>query len=346
MDLDDCFTDEEDPFGMPYESSHTEVLVNQITRRAIWTPGGNTTYSIEVFFTAHDAKNYSMMVVSGTITLRYVPVDDSPRYLGKLVDARLKYGEEWNVTLEDQFFDEDTAALKFSVNNAAVKITELDKTRHIATWKPRKGDTNQTNVIFTAYDGTTRTASAPIKLSYDAPPEPQTVSQIINVMQSIPWFVYVLLPVGIFGGIMAYYSYRRVKYGHYEIEQLFLIYNDGRLLAHRQKRDRPQVSNDILTGMLTALKGFIQESLQDQNKGQLDEMKYGNLKIALEHGKTVYLAAFISGYVTDKLKSEMKDVVGKVEAAYEPVLRSWDGMMASVEGSGALLDELIGKPGR
>ena len=50
--------------------------------------------------------------------------------------------------------------------------------------------------------------------------------------------------------------------------------------------------------------------------------------------------------MTDKLKAEMKDVVGKVETAYEPVLRSWDGMMASVEGSGALLDELIGKPGR
>jgi hypothetical protein len=148
------------------------------------------------------------------------------------------------------------------------------------------------------------------------------------------------------GGIAGYYAYRRVKYGHYEIEQLFLIYNDGRLIAHRQKKDTPQVSNDILTGMLTALKGFIRESLQDQNKGQLDEMKYGNLKIALEHGRTVYLAAFISGYVTDKLKAEMKDVVGKVETGYEPVLRSWDGMMATVEGTGAFLDELIGKTGR
>ena len=57
-----------------------------------------------------------------------------------------------------------------------------------------------------------------------------------------------------------------------------------------------QVSNDILTAMLTALKGFIRESIQDQNKGELDQMQYGDLKIALEHGRTVYLAAFISGY--------------------------------------------------
>ena len=69
------------------------------------------------------------------------------------------------------------------------------------------------------------------------------------------------------------------------------------------------------------------------------------LKIALEHGSTVYLAAFISGYVTDKLKAEMKEVVGKVEAGYEPVLRSWDGMMAAVEGTGAILEGLMGAQG-
>jgi hypothetical protein len=124
-----------------------------------------------------------------------------------------------------------------------------------------------------------------------------------------------------------------------------LIYNDGRLIAHRQKKDAPQVSNEILTAMLTALKGFIRESLQDQSKGQLDQMQYGDLKIALEHGRTVYLAAFISGYVTDKLKAEMKDIVQKVEAGYEPVLRSWDGMLASVEGAGALLEGLMGRQG-
>jgi hypothetical protein len=200
-------------------------------------------------------------------------------------------------------------------------------------------------VVFTAYDGQTYVRSSPIILAFDAPADNTELSPIIRIVQNIPWYIYVLLPVGVIGGMAAFYSYRRVKYGKYDIEQLFLVYNDGRLLAHRQKGDTTQVSNDILTGMLTALKGFIRESLQDQNKGELDEMKYGDLKIAMEHGKTVYLAAFISGYVTDKLKAEMKDTVQKVEARFEPVLRSWDGMMATVEGTGAFLDELIGKSG-
>jgi hypothetical protein len=275
-------------------------------------------------------------------------VDDPPRYIGRLQDARLKYGEEWNITLEEYFTDDDSPTLKFSVNNPAVKIVELDKTRHCAVWKPGKTDMNLTSVVFTAYDGTTPTRSAPVNLTFDAPVQGggENPSPLTRIIQAIPWYIYALLPIGIIGGVAAYYGYRRVKYGKYEIEQLFLIYNDGRLLAHRQKRDTAQVSNDILTGMLTALKGFIRESLQDQNKGELDEMKYGDLKIAIEHGKTVYLAAFISGYVTDKLKADMNEVLKRVEASYEPVLRSWDGMMVSVEGSGAFLDELIGKPER
>ena len=97
--------------------------------------------------------------------------------------------------------------------------------------------------------------------------------------------------------------------------------------------------------MLTALKGFIKESLRDQSQGELDEMKYGNLKIALEQGQNVYLAAFISGYVTDRLKADMKTALRMVEKDFEPVLKSWDGMMPSVEGAGKYLDELINTPG-
>jgi hypothetical protein len=60
----------------------------------------------------------------------------------------------------------------------------------------------------------------------------------------------------------------------------------------------------------------------------------------------VYLAAFISGYITDRLKADMKNVLEKVEMVYEPILRSWDGMMASVEGIGPYLDELMGRAGQ
>lgn len=42
------------------------------------------------------------------------------------------------------------------------------------------------------------------------------------------------------------------------------------------------------------------------------------------------------------LLGRQQEVLDRVETGYEPVLRSWDGMMVSVEGSGAFLDELLG----
>jgi hypothetical protein len=199
--------------------------------------------------------------------------------------------------------------------------------------------------MFTAYDGTSKINSPPINLNFDKPVETKEKTTLTILIERIPWWVYILLPVGITGGIAAFYSYRKVRYGKYEIEQLFLVYNDGRLIAHRMKADTAQWSNEILTGMLTALRGFVKESLVDQSQGDMDEMKYGNLKIAIEQGKDVYLAAFITGYVTEKLKADMRNVLERVEAGYGPVLRTWDGMMAPVEGMGTFLGELIGKPG-
>lgn len=70
-------------------------------------------------------------------------------------------------------------------------------------------------------------------------------------------------------------------------------------------------------------------------------MKYGDMKIAIEHGKNVYLAAFITGYVTDKLKAAMRGVLERVEAKYGVVLKSWDGTSFYLEDIGAFQDELI-----
>jgi len=161
------------------------------------------------------------------------------------------------------------------------------------------------------------------------------------VMQNIPWYIYILLPAGIVGGIMAYYSYRKVKYGKYEVEQVFLINKDGRLLAHRSRKALSGGGEDIISGMLTALQGFIKEFLRDEKRGELEEMKYGDLKIVIERGKRVYLAVFISGYVTDELKGLMKGILDKVDAEMGALLASWDGTVKVLDGLKVHLDGLI-----
>jgi hypothetical protein len=339
-DLNKYFKDEEDSAGLIYTSNCFEIDVNPITHVAKWKPPSSYNYSIQVQFTAHDAQNYSMTCISDNITLSYYLVDHPPKVRGTIPPGFVRPGETWNLPLDSFFFDEDSPNLTFLTSCPdLINIIEFNSTAHVALWKTNQSSTKLQNVTFTVVDGSNQCATSnPFDIMI-FPTEPDIY------IPPFPWYLLLLLPIGIISGIMAIQSYRKIKYGRYEIEQLFLIYNDGRLLAHRQKKDTAQVSNDILTGMLTALKGFIKESLRDQSQGELDEMKYGNLKIALEQGQNVYLAAFISGYVTDRLKAEMNAALQLVERDFEPVLRSWDGMMLSVEGAGKYLDELINTRG-
>ena len=339
--LDNHFRDEEDAAGLVYEASDPNISINRLTHEARWSPSGNSVFTIDVIFTAHEAANYSMTVSSNPITLRYQPVNDPPVYLGKLQNVRLKLGEEWNITLEDQFRDDDSGFLRFSVNYSDVKIVEMDKNRHLAIWKPDKYSQNITGLIITAYDGQTYVRSAPMNLTFDKPASPDNKPSIVRLVQSIPWYFYPLIPTGIIGGALAFYAYRRVKYGKYVVEQVFLINKDGRLLAHKARKPLEGGGEDIISGMLTALQGFIKEFLRDEKQGELEEMKYGDLKIVIERGQRVYLAVFLSGYVTEELKTDLKLIIQKVDTDMGGVLDSWDGTVKMLDGLKVYLEKLI-----
>ena len=136
-------------------------------------------------------------------------IDDPPVYLGKLGNTYIPYGQEWNITLEDYFTDDDTPTLRFFSSNAAVKIIEADKNRHYALWKPYKSDSNLTGVVFTAYDGTNKVNSAPINMYFDKPAEGGgELPPLTRFIQSIPWYMYALLPITTIGGIAGYYGGR------------------------------------------------------------------------------------------------------------------------------------------
>jgi hypothetical protein len=342
VNLQNYFWDEEDTAGLRYETNNPEVIVNNIRHIAYWTSSGNYGHSIEVDFTAHDALNYSMAVSSNTITLTYQPVNDPPVFFGKISNTRLKLGEEWNITLEDYFRDEDTESVRYSSNNPNVKILEISKTKHCAVWKPNQYSSDLVGLVLTAYDGKTYTRSDTITLTFDAPVNVEDQAPVTNIIQRIPWYVYVLMPLFLIAGVAAFYTYRRVKYGKYDIEQIFLVYKDGRMLAHRSKKKIAAGGEAVISGMLTALQGFIKESLQDDKRGELDEMKYGDLTIAIERGEKVYLAVFLSGYVTEKLRAMMNDTLQSVDDKYGSILESWDGTVQKLKGVETHLDGLMG----
>ncbi|MEM2899953.1 MAG: hypothetical protein QXT63_04105 [Thermoplasmata archaeon] len=114
------------------------------------------------------------------------------------------------------------------------------------------------------------------------------------------------------------------------MNDVFLIHRDGRLICHNTRRLKPDVDNDILTGMFTAVTNFVRDTFKEETKGELNELKYGDLNIFLEYGKHVYLAVVLQGLPPDDLRENMREIIGIIERRFSPVLEEWDGTMTDI----------------
>ena len=118
------------------------------------------------------------------------------------------------------------------------------------------------------------------------------------------------------------------------IEDLFLIYRDGRLIQHASKRlTASEDSSEIMASMLTAVQTFIQDALSRGQLAVLGSMEYSGKKILLEADRNLILAIVISGPEPDGLRSELVQTLRDIEAEYAPLLPGWDGDLVALAGT-------------
>ena len=117
----------------------------------------------------------------------------------------------------------------------------------------------------------------------------------------------------------------------YKIEELYLIYSDGRLVTHISDVES-NVDTDIMSGMLTAMNDFVKDSFT--SKEDLGSMDYGQNKVLLQRGKNYYMAAVVYGKVDRFIKGKLANILRKIATA-SPHLDNWDGdtsQNAPIEG--------------
>jgi len=162
----------------------------------------------------------------------------------------------------------------------------------------------------------------------------------------------IMLAVGIIllfvGGILLYQSKNQIiddniqlieskPIAKYKIEQLYLIYQDGRLLEYIGTGET-QTDTDIMSGMLTAINDFVQDSFQ--SKGDLGAIDYGDNKVVLQRGKNCYLAAVVYGEVDKYLRSKLANIVRTFEGQNNK-LNTWNGDEEQIIGAKQSLEPLI-----
>jgi hypothetical protein len=115
------------------------------------------------------------------------------------------------------------------------------------------------------------------------------------------------------------------------IDEIFLMYRDGRLIRHYTRRLKPSIDQDILSSMLVAVQDFVKDSFArttgEEHTGVMDEMKFGQYNIVIGRGKYIMIATLVLGEGADRLKSQISKAVADIEKKHDAVLKDWSGVI-------------------
>jgi hypothetical protein len=128
----------------------------------------------------------------------------------------------------------------------------------------------------------------------------------------------------------------------FKIQELFLIYDDGRLISHSTLHGSRMVDSEIVSSMLTAIGDFIKDSFRADDKGSLENLKYGNINLYVQRREPLYLAGVISGTAPDDFGALMKEYLDELWGEYGYVIgRNWNGDTSSLSEIRGDLTEFI-----
>ena len=123
----------------------------------------------------------------------------------------------------------------------------------------------------------------------------------------------------------------------YKLEELYLIYSDGRLVSHVSDVENA-IDSDIMSGMLTAINDFVQDSFSSEE--DLGSIDYGQNKIVLQRGANYYLAAVVYGETDNYFKGKLANIIRALSIQF-PHLKEWDGDTSQNEPIDAILRPLM-----
>ena len=112
----------------------------------------------------------------------------------------------------------------------------------------------------------------------------------------------------------------------YRVEQVFLIdRKSGLLLAHAWAESADVQDADMVSGMLTAIKDFVQDSFKVAATDSLDSLKVGELSVWIEPGPHAIVAAVIRGSAPSELRGRLQEAVESIHLQFGEALETFSG---------------------
>jgi hypothetical protein len=118
------------------------------------------------------------------------------------------------------------------------------------------------------------------------------------------------------------------------VEQVFLIYEDGRLISYVSLKKDDYQDEDIVSGMF-----FVKK----EAKGDVGPYKFdlGERNVILRMGKQFYIAIIIKGKENKALLDKFDSIVRDTQERYGDVFDNWSGEMKDVEGVNEIIMKLL-----
>ncbi|OPY33246.1 MAG: PKD domain protein [Methanomassiliicoccales archaeon PtaU1.Bin124] len=116
------------------------------------------------------------------------------------------------------------------------------------------------------------------------------------------------------------------------VDEVFIIYHDGNLIAHQARRLKPGMDDQILGSMLVALQNFVKDSFKDEQTTHLKRMDFGEKKLMVEKSEFIYIAVVLNGSRTGKVPAKLEKVIKSIDENYGIELIAWDGDLEKLRG--------------
>jgi hypothetical protein len=299
--------------------------------------------------------------VEDSILITVVPINDPP-ILTPLPILKINESETIEFNLRPYLSDVDNniTNLIIMVDNQNVFISGSGLIIFGSKQLPKELQISVSDGMYTVI-GTLRIKVIPKEVNAE-----DSVSEVVSF--------FVILLVIIFAIIFTILRYRYIVGQKYDIEEIFLIHNSGKLLNHIYCKTHSKFDDEIFSGMFTAIQEFIEDtfthgdesdaksSLSDNFNSELDshdsimnpskrgkqpmklnEFKVGDNQVIIEHGKYIFMAVVYSGPGTIALHKVIKQSITDIETDFGNKLEYWDGDIKQVAGIKKHLEALLPK---
>jgi len=139
-------------------------------------------------------------------------------------------------------------------------------------------------------------------------------------------------------------SGKRSQWSPYNVEQLFVIHrSSGLVISHQSAPGIAYHDADMVSGMLDAVRSFVQEAFDSHEFDGLRLMTVGDVNVRIEWSPYVVVAAVVRGVEPENLRPALESTLSDIHHRYQHQLQSYSGESEPYDGIGSMLNNVLSR---